>query len=441
LAQAVLPGGVFAMVDWWPEPAVLPQAIQAPPQRLHAGDHRRRRGRSSLRLAALALVVGAIECLAWSVWLQPESDSCAQHPALVALPRFLAPGDAQETLEDSSAADQDAGFKSEGATAQKDGALDAPEESADAQDDDDSSEEGTKFPEVDPDKIYHYSLEAVVRSGWVTQTVHIVPILPQLVEYWDQAPPKDLYPIMRYCPGRTPHLHVLIRTREHLSIWSNETSYGRLKRSDYHGHHVIVYLNGESRQYAQLGFPRLVPISPGLRRRIRFPFIGKKPQIAMELDIIAVPADSYLRFVAYIFYPVLLLFVNHDILYVFTPLAMKLTILFFSVMFMMIIIWPKIRGRWAKFLSRRCRLRQLRSMRSSARRERPVYHQEDCCICLDELSEDGSLFMLLPCKHVVHEPCYSRWICSYCYVNRQLRCPLCSVQVAGLGIPTAAKAP
>jgi len=426
------------MVDWWQEPADPYQAVQAPPQRLRRREQPRRWRicRTTRRIAIAAAAITAIDCLVSCLWL-PESDSCTQHPALSALPRTRSPGDAQET----HAAKTDASARRRADTTEKPAESAAGDRDDDLEAEESASRTKFPFPKVDPEMVYNGGLEAVVRTGWMTQTIHIVPILPHLVDYWEQASPGDLYPFMRICPQGPPHLHVLVRTRGHQAVWTNETEEGRLKSTDYHGHHVIVPLEGGNHRFARFGYPRLVPISPGLRRRINFDFLGKKPRTALELVILVMPANPQWRLAMYFFYPVLFVLLHNEILYTFMPFAMKIMVVFFSFVFLTIVIWPKIRGRWAKLMSRRYRLRLLRSMRAVAKRESPVYHQEDCCICLDELTEDASLFMLLPCKHVVHESCYCRWICSYCYVNRQLRCPLCSVQVTGLGIPLAAKPP
>lgn len=53
----------------------------------------------------------------------------------------------------------------------------------------------------------------------------------------------------------------------------------------------------------------------------------------------------------------------------------------------------------------------------------PNLDEEECCICLTNSNDDP--WVILPCKHLFHESCISRWL-----ITRDT-CPVCRVRVSG----------
>eukprot|EP00927_Polykrikos_kofoidii_P077126 TRINITY_DN74100_c0_g1_i1.p1 TRINITY_DN74100_c0_g1~~TRINITY_DN74100_c0_g1_i1.p1 ORF type:complete len:379 (+),score=3.91 TRINITY_DN74100_c0_g1_i1:158-1294(+) len=86
--------------------------------------------------------------------------------------------------------------------------------------------------------------------------------------------------------------------------------------------------------------------------------------------------------------------------------------------------------------SLRCRrLWRLRAMRCRATSvERAFCQDEPCCICLADLRpHDESLLVLMPCRHVVHDECYTDWIRAASYPSDHFLCPMCGRQANGVG--------
>mmetsp|Transcript_108476 Transcript_108476/g.317365 ORF Transcript_108476/g.317365 Transcript_108476/m.317365 type:complete len:344 (+) Transcript_108476:45-1076(+) len=56
-----------------------------------------------------------------------------------------------------------------------------------------------------------------------------------------------------------------------------------------------------------------------------------------------------------------------------------------------------------------------------------------CCICLAEADEREKLIALLPCRHAMHEECYSSWVRADSYPSHDLICPLCRRRADAIG--------
>lgn len=64
---------------------------------------------------------------------------------------------------------------------------------------------------------------------------------------------------------------------------------------------------------------------------------------------------------------------------------------------------------------------------------------DPCCVCLgataraERTSMGDAVIALLPCRHLIHGACYSRWISADTYPALDLICPLCRRQVSTFG--------
>lgn len=52
---------------------------------------------------------------------------------------------------------------------------------------------------------------------------------------------------------------------------------------------------------------------------------------------------------------------------------------------------------------------------------------DTCHVCMEEFSDDNSVLIKLPCAHVFHQECISRWLC-----NEKVTCPVCRSDVRDL---------
>jgi len=93
-------------------------------------------------------------------------------------------------------------------------------------------------------------------------------------------------------------------------------------------------------------------------------------------------------------------------------------------------------------VQRRCvsctrRWRRLWRLRTLARRPLRISaafgDTGPCCICLAESDQREKLIALLPCRHALHEECYSSWVRADAYPSLELICPLCRRRADAIG--------
>lgn len=95
-------------------------------------------------------------------------------------------------------------------------------------------------------------------------------------------------------------------------------------------------------------------------------------------------------------------------------------------------------------VQRRCALctrrwRRLYRLRALARRPASVHaafgDAGPCCICLAEADSNqrDRLIALLPCRHALHDECYSSWVGADAYPSHELICPLCRARTEAIG--------
>jgi len=86
---------------------------------------------------------------------------------------------------------------------------------------------------------------------------------------------------------------------------------------------------------------------------------------------------------------------------------------------------------WTRRWRRLWRLRAL--ARRSSRISAAYGDAGPCCICLAEADEREKLIALLPCRHALHEECYSSWVGADAYPSHDLICPLCRRRADAIG--------
>lgn len=267
-------------------------------------------------------------------------------------------------------------------------------------------------------------------SPWCVRRL-LIPIAPSVMIWLNDSDSTDFLGMLTPCPSGEPHVHVKLMGK------NNPIMHGNV---EIHGVHSIVHLPKDTMlQKCRLDWvPTYINIEPssGLgpvrALRIMCPVV---PVIAGKLSAYGTPGRALVKILLHSLLPMAM----HACYSPSPRLGILISLLLATLgctcsICAMLLFTIMVKTHCMRTVYRWRRVWQLKALSCRATLVSFVFcEDEPCCICLESLLREEALMALLPCRHVVHGPCYNGWVGSPSYPVRYLRCPLCSCRVEAIG--------
>jgi len=257
-------------------------------------------------------------------------------------------------------------------------------------------------------------------------TRFLVPLLPEVIEWWSQGEPGAFVAKLTPCAKGEPHVH--------LQILGKDLKPFLVGGEEVHGVHATVEVPRGTMpskcvvDWVSVSIEELSGAGPMRALRIRCPIAPPSIMHLARYGFLGGTIGLFLQ----------LLWPGSFAIMFSTASPLLVLMFVFLTSFLcscaLLLIVLHVRKYCVREFYRNRRLGELNSL---IRRATPVHstycQDEPCCICLADLDETEALIVLLPCKHVLHEECYSDWVRTPAYPSRRLVCPLCSRRADAMG--------